>query len=43
MPQSMLAHNVVQPHPRVSTHRVHGVIPPRPAEYQLLEERIHAI
>lgn len=34
----MPAHNIVQPPHRVATQRVPGVNPPRPTEYQLLEE-----
>lgn len=43
MSQPMPAQNVVQPPPRVSTQRVLGINQPRPAEYQLLKERIHVI
>lgn len=42
MPQ-MPAQNTFQPPPRVSTQRVHGTNPSRPAEYQLVEERIRVI
>lgn len=43
MPQPMSAQNFVQPLPRVATQRVPQINQPRPAEYQLLEDRICAI
>lgn len=39
----MPAQNVIQPPSKVSTHGVPGINPPRPTEYQLLEERIRAM
>lgn len=39
----MTTQNIVQPPPRVTTQRVPEINPPRPDEYQLLEERIRAI
>ena len=43
MPSQMPVQNVVQPPPRVATQRVPGINPPRPVEYQLLEEKIRDI